>query len=252
LSKEVEENLIYKNKNYMKKLTDAEKEISKELKKQKKKEYYLKNKEKYLKRQNEYNKKNKEDILLKKKEYHEKNKDSISIKKKKYREDNKEILTLKKKVYYSDNKEDILNKKKEYYFSLNEEQKEINRELRRKRDKERRINDIFFKLKTNMRSLIGNSFYRNGYKKESKTFDIIGCSFEDFKNHIEKQFTEWMSWENYGNPVDGLIEPNKNWEIDHIMPLSSAINEVDILKLNHYTNLQPLCIYENRWIKRDN
>ena len=61
-----------------------------------------------------------------------------------------------------------------------------------------------------------------------------------------------MSWKNYGNPVDGLIEPNKTWDIDHIIPLSSATNEQELLELCKYTNLQPLCSYENRFVKRDN
>lgn len=48
---------------------------------------------------------------------------------------------------------------------------------------------------------------------------------------------------------DGIIEPNKTWDIDHIKPLVTAINESDVILLNHYTNLQPLCTYKNRFIK---
>ena len=58
-----------------------------------------------------------------------------------------------------------------------------------------------------------------------------------------------MNWENYGNPKDGIFEPNKTWDIDHIKPLSSFTTEQELLELNHYTNLQPLCSYENRWVK---
>jgi hypothetical protein len=46
-------------------------------------------------------------------------------------------------------------------------------------------------------------------------------------------------------------EPNSGWDIDHIIPISSAESEDDIIKLNHYTNLQPLCSYINRVVKRD-
>lgn len=39
--------------------------------------------------------------------------------------------------------------------------------------------------------------------------------------------------------------------IDHIIPLSSAKTEEDIIKLSHYSNLQPLCSKVNRDIKKD-
>ena len=65
-------------------------------------------------------------------------------------------------------------------------------------------------------------------------------------------FEPWMNWGNHGNPKDGVIEPNKTWDIDHIIPLSSAKTEDDIIKLNHYTNLRPLCSYNNRFIKKNN
>jgi len=57
-----------------------------------------------------------------------------------------------------------------------------------------------------------------------------------------------MTWENWGL-YNG--EFNYGWDIDHIIPLSSAKNEEDIIILNHYTNLQPLCSKVNRYIKRD-
>jgi len=45
---------------------------------------------------------------------------------------------------------------------------------------------------------------------------------------------------------------NYGWDMDHIIPIASAESEEDIIKLNHYTNLQPLCSFVNRVIKRDN
>ena len=60
-----------------------------------------------------------------------------------------------------------------------------------------------------------------------------------------------MNWDNYGN-WDGIAkEINYSWDIDHIIPLSSAIDEEQFIRLNHYTNLQPLCSYINRFIKRN-
>ena len=57
-----------------------------------------------------------------------------------------------------------------------------------------------------------------------------------------------MTWENKSK-YNG--EFNYGWDIDHIIPLSTAKTEEDIIKLNHYTNLQPLCSKINRHIKSD-
>jgi hypothetical protein len=88
-----------------------------------------------------------------------------------------------------------------------------------------------------------------GYSKKSKTFEILGCSHEEFKVHIESQFLSWMTWEDYGNPKDGILEPNKTWGLDHIVPISSALTEEDVIKLSHYSNFRPHCSYDNRFIK---
>lgn len=57
-----------------------------------------------------------------------------------------------------------------------------------------------------------------------------------------------MTWDNYGL-YNGKFE--FGWDFDHIIPLDSAITEGDVIKLNHYTNFQPLCSYVNRHIKRN-
>jgi hypothetical protein len=69
----------------------------------------------------------------------------------------------------------------------------------------------------------------------------LGCDIQFFKNYIEEMFIDDMSWENYG----------KVWDIDHKIPLASATTEEEVLRLNHYTNLQPLDSYINRNVKRD-
>ena len=58
--------------------------------------------------------------------------------------------------------------------------------------------------------------------------------WEVCKAHIEKQFTKGMSWSNQGK-----------WHIDHIIPLASAKNEDELMKLCHYRNLQPLWAEDN-------
>ena len=104
------------------------------------------------------------------------------------------------------------------------------------------------KLRLAISNNIRMSLKTKGYKKKTKTADILGCTIEDFKKYLENKFDTWMNWENRGL-YNG--ELNYGWDIDHIIPLSSAKTEEEMISLNHYTNLQPLCSYINRNIKRN-
>ena len=88
--------------------------------------------------------------------------------------------------------------------------------------------------------------YAISYYKKSRTTEILNCSITDFKIYLESKFESWMTWDNYGRYNGELYY---GWDIDHIIPISSANTEEDIILLNHYTNLQPLCSYTNRYIK---
>jgi len=57
-----------------------------------------------------------------------------------------------------------------------------------------------------------------------------------------------MTWDNYGL-YNG--EFDYGWDIDHVIPLSSVDTIEDIIRLNNYVNLQPLCSKVNREIKRN-
>ena len=78
----------------------------------------------------------------------------------------------------------------------------------------------------------------NGFKKNTKTTIILGCSIEEFKLHLESKFEPWMNWDNHGKFTGNY---NETWQIDHIVPISSAKTEEEVLRLNNYTNFQPLC-----------
>lgn len=185
---------------------------------------------------------------VKLKEYQEKyrieNKDIINEKIKKYRIENRDIINEKLKEYYINNKDKFKEQLKQYYINNKEKIRLKNRNYIKNRIK----TDIVFKIKENIRTSIGNSFRNNGYTKRSRSYEILGCSFEEFKLHIESKFDIWMTWGNHGQ-YNG--ELNYGWDLDHIIPISSAITEEDIIKLNHFTNFQTLCSYINRNIKRD-
>ena len=149
------------------------------------------------------------------------NRDDIKIKKKEY----SKLYLSKKEV-----KERKRHINRDYYIN---NKNSINKKLRL-----RMKEDILFGLKKKLRSTISCSL--KGYKKNLKTEKIIGCSFDEFKIYIENKFENWMNWSNHG--IYKINEYNIGWDIDHIIPLSSAVNEEEIYKLNHFTNLQPLCI----------
>jgi hypothetical protein len=172
--------------------------------------YYLKNKEKKRQYDKEYRLKTKERRIQQQKEY---------------LEANKEVITEYKKRWYQENKPKLYDK-----------------------IKERKLTDIKYRLERNIRSLIYMSIKRKGYSKNSKTFEILGCTYEEFKLHLESKFESWMTWDNYGL-YNG--EPNYGWDIDHKIPSSSSNDIKELYELNNYLNLQPLCSYVNRVVKKD-
>ena len=102
-------------------------------------------------------------------------------------------------------------------------------ELQRERNKDPIIN-----LANRCRARVKESLRTNGYGKKSKTFKILGCDYEFFKQHIESQFSQNMSWEKL-NEI----------HLDHFIPIVLASTEEDVLSLNHYTNIQPLWAEDN-------
>ena len=104
----------------------------------------------------------------------------------------------------------------------------------RSRKKKLRSNSPKHLLENRIRSRIHTAFVRQKYTKNSRIFEILGCSWEKLKIHIELQFTDGMTWEN-----------RSDWHIDHIIPIASAITEEDVIRLNHYTNLRPLWAKDN-------
>ena len=103
----------------------------------------------------------------------------------------------------------------------------------------KRATDPLFKLLSSCRVLIGKKFKDNNHIKASKTVDILGCSMNDFKEYIQKQFSDGMTWDNYGSM----------WHLDHIIPVmwknDGIVTEEKIIERNHYTNFQPMWAVDN-------
>ena len=149
-------------------------------------------------------------------------------------------------------KADLKYRKSEKYQMTRKKRREtLEFKEKRKIDFNERMKiDNLFALKTKITKNIRKYIVKKGFSKKAKTTDIIGCSYEEFYNHIESLFEPWMNWENKGLYEGGRF--NYGWDIDHKIPLSSANTEEELIKLNHYTNLQPLCSCVNREIKQDN
>ena len=154
--------------------------------------------------------------------------------KKKFVKNNPEKVRESKRKYYIENVDKILLQKKEYRKRnrpvIREYQKEYNKEYVPYKLK----TDKVYKIKYVLRKLIAHSIWNKGYTKKSRTFEILGISYEEFSLYMERQFVKGMSWDNHGE-----------WHIDHIIPLASAHTEADVIRLNHYTNMQPLWAYDN-------
>lgn len=158
----------------------------------------------------------------------------------KYLEANKTKIAKQKRDYYLANEKTTIAYQKTWHSE--------NKDKKVKNQKRRMVEDVLYKLKVNVKNLIGNSIRNGNFKKVSPTEQILGCSYNEFKAYIESKFEDWMNWDNRAL-FNG--SPNFGWDIDHIIPLSTAKCEADIIRLNHYTNLQPLCSFVNRYIKRN-
>lgn len=158
------------------------------------------------------------------KAYHEANKEKIKA----YRKANKEKILERKKAFRKANKEKIRAEKKAYYAA--------NKAKIFAKARQRYKRDVQHRLASNMRCRLGAAI--KNQKKTGSAVRDLGCTISELKRHLEAQFTEGMSWENWAH--DG-------WHIDHIKPLASfdLTDRKQLLEACHYTNLQPLWAKEN-------
>lgn len=150
------------------------------------------------------------------KDLRDNNKEAHNKRQRAYRDRNKEYLYLNRREYVKNNKETILAKQREYEYKRYQE-------------------DSQYRLMKNIRSRTNSAFKAKGIKKNTKTKDMLGCTERELITHIESQFKKGMNWEN-----------KREWHIDHIIPLSSAKDEKELVELSNYKNLQPLWEIENK------
>jgi len=195
---------------------------------EKQKEYYKKNKTKILKRNKERYSRDKEIICEKQRDYYRDHIEERAEYNKEYGKKNKNILSQKRREYYLDNRELKLTLAKKY---AKDNRVKINLYAR---------NRMGTNLEAKIRSLLATRICDalSGKCKSSKTADLVGCSYDEFILHLESQFPEKMTWEDYRE---------LGWHIDHIIPC--AIYDLSIeenqKKCFNYRNLRPLSKEEN-------
>jgi hypothetical protein len=144
----------------------------------------------------------------------------------------KKCVVLKNKLYkknYDLNNRDLINERIKVYRA-------------------KRKNEPIIRFSNSIRERTRNAFKSNYWRKNGKNQEYLGCTYDEFKDHILSLKDSWMTLENYG-----LYNGKKNygWDIDHIIPISSAKTKEDLISLCHYKNLRPLCSYVNRVLKKD-
>jgi len=173
----------------------------------------------------------------------EERKEAVKISNAKYRAKNLEKISAQQKVYKRNNKEKIDKVRKEHYKN--------NRPAYTKNSRlfaQRKLaNNPLFRFSQKISHRIGFCFKRKDIKKATKTVEVLGCSIQEFRLHIESKFEPWMNWDNHGL-YNGDF--NYGWDLDHIIPARTAKTEEEVLQLNHYSNFQPLCSRVNRYVKR--
>lgn len=142
-------------------------------------------------------------------------------------------------LYYIENKNEHLKRTNSYFHSNKDKWKKYYADFRLNHPKTPPQ-----KLHTAVFDGIRRGLKKLNTTKTHISLDVLGLeNWDKFREYIESQFTEGMTWDNYGN------KPNC-WSIDHIIPISLANNIEEVNKLNHYTNLRPMWHIDN--IKKRN
>jgi hypothetical protein len=146
----------------------------------------------------------------------------------------KERLKKNHKKWSEQNKEHL----KQYIKEYRKNNVDKIRQIKRDYERYRKASDPAYKLISNFRTAIYQVLKENNVEKNKHYFDILKYTPEELISHLEKQFTDSMTWENYGE-----------WHVDHRMPISSfnfeSVDDDSFIKCWSLENLQPMWGKEN-------
>ena len=158
------------------------------------------------------------------KEYRYKNKEKLYADFLEWKENNPERMKELRQKNYEKRKPNRKQERKKYQLVANA------------RQKERYKNDVTFNIRRRLSASLHQSLKLAGVRKTRRTFELIGCSPQQLKEHLEKLFLPGMSW-----------DKRSEIHVDHIIPIASfdLSNLEQQKKCFHYTNLQPLWAVDN-------
>jgi hypothetical protein len=165
-----------------------------------------------------------------------------------FRGANKEKKSAQDRAYYLKNKERLKEKARKYHEDNRDQRKVVSRayyqnnkakcqDVVAKRRAVRMASDPAYRISVRTRCSV-NRAIKYGWKKSKRAEELLGCTWEHARKHLEAQFKPGMTWENHS--IHG-------WHIDHIRPLCSfdLTKDDQCMAAFHYTNLQPLWAHEN-------
>jgi hypothetical protein len=227
--------------------------------------YYQDNKSHKLEYQKEYSKINKDEISKYKNEYWHENKEELYEYKKEWRKEYSNVLKrcdihdidyyteecpicsgIRNKKYNQDHETEI----REYNKLYSQEHKEEKNKYYR----DRRKNDPIY----NLRRVVSSSIYvmiksQGSSKKRNSIVDFLPYSILEIKDHLERQFEPWMTWNNQGKYDSKTWKDDDpttwTWQIDHIIPHStfkySSMEDDNFIKCWDLSNLRPYSAKQN-------
>jgi len=144
----------------------------------------------------------------------------------------------KRLQYFSDWQKDNRDRLNDYHQKWREKNIDKHREYKRKYEKHRKDTDPLYKLITNFRTAIWTVLKESNVDKYGHYFDVLQYTPEELINHLEKQFKDDMTWDNYGI-----------WHVDHKLPITSfdiqEMGDEEFMRCWCLDNLQPMWGEEN-------
>jgi predicted DNA-binding transcriptional regulator AlpA len=158
----------------------------------------------------------------------------VAMKKYFSKPETKERLKKNYSEWYEENKEH----RKQYLKEYREKNIDKIRKIKRDYEKNRKNSDPLYKLVANFRTAIWTVLKESNVDKYGHYFDVLQYTPEELIIHLEKQFKDDMTWDNYGI-----------WHVDHKLPITSfdiqEMGDDEFMKCWCLDNLQPMWGEEN-------